>query len=66
VAEELTINELKHLLALQGLWYQDGCAKCDLIRKKLETIIAEKKQEQDKAIGIAGREYERVGGPGTG
>jgi hypothetical protein len=66
VAEYLTIAELKHLLSLQGLWYQNGCIECDVIRKKLETMIAERQQEKDRSMGIAGREYEHVGGPGTG
>ncbi|MFA5208649.1 MAG: hypothetical protein WC428_08465 [Candidatus Paceibacterota bacterium] len=64
--EDLTINELKHLLSLQGLWYQNGCTECDIIRKKLETMIAERQAAADKALGIAGREYEHVGGSNTG
>lgn len=59
--EDLTISELQHLLALQGLWYQNGCEECDLIRAKLETIIQEKKQEQDRKLGICGREIVKSG-----
>jgi hypothetical protein len=64
--EDLTVNELKHLQAAQGLWSEPGCEMCDTIRVKLETMIAERQAAADKALGIAGREYEHVGGSNAG